>query len=285
MPLALDIIEHAMRRSEAGWKSALTAAGTTTTVTDAGLVDHEHDTNSWSSIFLYTPGSATSDQLRRVKADAGYTVGSGILAIASGHPWGVAPAIGATYYACGHAPIHPMPGQSYSWFAALNDALRREYYIDEVSLGVGLTSGQREFSVTATVPSALRLEDVQSVRLRTDPQGNGVYRYQDAQKNGYDYDVTEDAGVVTIKFLYAPTTSQTILVKVRRSYVEATELTADSDSVSCELFRASAAVRVAFFKALNGMPSTRGKFDVELKLAIDAYNDVRQSITPVGKGT
>lgn len=276
-------IEQAARTSEAGWKSVITARASAY-IEDSGLIDNEYDTNSWGGVFLYFPGSAAADQQRRVTEAAGYTVGSGRLAWNAARPFGALPAVGATYYATGYVPIHPTPGLPYSWEAAVNEAMRVERYVDEVSFGVGDSSGTFEFDVTATVPGVLSEDDIRGVRLRTTITGT-VYAYQDATRNGRYVKIDEDAGHVTVRLYPPPSTSETVLITTMRTAMEGdTVITSDAASIPMALDLAAAATRVQLFRRLNGFRSTAGRYKEELARAEADLMIVRHLPQTAGRG-
>lgn len=276
-------IEQAARTAEAGWKSLITGLGAAY-IEDTGLIDNEYDANSWGGVFLYLPAQAAADQQRRVSETAGYTVGSGRLGWSASRPFGVNPSVGATYYATGYVPVHPMPGLPYSWEAAVNEALRLERYQDEVSFGVGDSSGTYEFDVSATVPGVVSEDDIRSVRLRTTITGT-VYAYQDATKNGRYVKVDEDAGHIKVRLYPAPSTSETVLITTLRTAIEGdTLITADAASLAIPLDLAAAATRAQLFRRLNGFRSTSGKYKEELARAEADLAMVRHNAATAGAG-
>lgn len=277
-------IERAAREAEAGWRSVITGRGAAY-IEDSALISNEYDTSSWMGLFLYLPASAAADQQRRVLDTAGYTVGAGRLSFAPLLPFGVLPTVGATYYATGFLPVHPMPGLPYSWEQAANEALRRERFLDEVSLGTGDSSGTYEFDVTASVPSVLQRDDVRRIRIRRTVAGS-IYAYQDADKNGRYWESRIDEGHVKVLLYPPPSTADTVLVECARTYLEGdTDATTDATALGGDLALTAALVRAQVFEALNGFRSSHGKYQDELASALRNLEIARHGNAAVGLGT
>ena len=137
---------EAAREAGLAFSGTCSAAGTTASLIDAVLRDSGVDTKYLESSWLYRSGAALAADKQRSVGTDGFTVASGT--VAATRAWTNAPADGEAYQVFALAPPAEQSGVPISWTRAVNAALKRLYYLDELVIGRGTKRGDRRFSLT-----------------------------------------------------------------------------------------------------------------------------------------
>lgn len=256
------------RKIGAGFSSTCTSTGTTTTLVDATAIDDGVDTTYEAGKWIYRPDAGVStDKVRRI-TESGFTVSSGTFTVASGNPWGNAPADDEEYGIFSYFPPIRYGNQPFSYDDAINEGLAQCWYIDRVYLTTGSVYGQRRFSLNTFLGQVQR-DQIRNVYLRT-VDANDIVTETQADRQGRFWDLVENGPQdLNLDLWPAPSTSETIVVEYNRRF---SRLYNDTDVTICPLELAVRAGAWRLFSRLNRMQI--GKYAAEEALAkADFYEE------------
>ena len=137
---------EAAREAGLAFSGTCSALGTTSALIDAVLRDSGVDTKYLEHGWMYRAAAAAAGDRQRSIATDGFTVASG--ALAPTRNWTNAPANAEAYQVFALVPPAEQAGTPISWTRAVNAALKRIFYIDELVIGRGTKRGDRRFSLT-----------------------------------------------------------------------------------------------------------------------------------------
>lgn len=254
---------EAAKRVKPGYQSTCSSVGTSTTLIDAALTDTGVGTGFLEAAWVYRPDAAAAgDKLRRVKKD-GFTVSTGTLSF--DRLYTNAPASGEVYHIYGMYPPVDAPGVSYSWTQAVRDGLEHAYFEDEVNLGPGTSTGQRQFSLAAHL-GIIDRNHIRRVLLRT-TDANSVTWDIDADKNGRWWKpVVNGPGSLAVELNPPPGTSQDVILECVRTD---TTLYIDTDTTQAPLELAVRGTLWALYEQAN--IDQPGKYVAELRGARERF--------------
>lgn len=208
------IRREAARRSGLGSNGTCSSAGTTSTLIDATLLDKGTDTHYMRGLWLYRPGAAAADKLRRISS---FNTSNGALTVS--RAWADAPDNAESYEVYALFPPYDVSGVSYSWARAVADAMDNCWIFDEVIVGEG-NGDDREFDITKNM--GVLLPEVNGpVYLRTfeEAEASGdMVREVNLSKRGNFVRWIQNGPNWRIRLPYAPAVSEYIFVEAQRRY-------------------------------------------------------------------
>jgi len=239
---------EAAREAYGGFSGTCSGTGTTTTLIDVTLTDTGKDAYFQEGSFLYRPdAAATGDKLRRV-TEGGFSTSTGALTVRT---YTNAPASAEEYHIYNFFPPVDMAGVSYSWDRAIRDGLRDCWYMDQVNLGEGTSTGQTRFSLQQFGDLITR-DSIYSVMYRTTDSNSII---TDALLRNSQWSVQEnDTDGLTLLLQSPPTTNDTIIIEVKRRYALPF---IDTDAITGPRELAIAATCRQLFWKLGGQKDSR----------------------------
>lgn len=237
---------EAAQEAGAAFQGTTTGAQTTTTLTDAVLMDNGVDDSFLEGAWVYRPdANATADKLRRLPED-GFDITTGKWTLAAARAWTNAPAPGETYQVFTMLPPVDQAGFAGSWNRIIRWALQHCAFIDQVNLGLG--DGQQTRYSLAPHLGYLTRKSVRRVLTRT-TDTNGIATDQNQQRNGFSWDWVENGiGGLEIELEEPPGTTESVIVEfLRRDF----ELYIDTDVTLLEFNRAVRACVWAFWESMG----------------------------------
>ena len=275
-PAALTMLRlrvEAARVASAGFDGTCTAAGTTTTLVDATLVDDGVDEAFLEGAWVYRPDAAAAgDRVRRV-ARQGFAPATGTLTFDRAYT--NAPDEDEAYHVFNLLPPIDTRGQAYSWDRAIRDGLSGVWFVDQVNLGEGTSTATTDFDLAAH-SSYLKKRMVRRVlKRRTDDNGNVTEC--DCSTNGGWWEIEDNGiGILTLRINPAPTTQESVIVEFNRTDAD---LWADTDVTLVPEPLAPAAVALAAYRWLNETDQP-GKYAREYAGALAAYRRMARDSKP-----
>lgn len=269
-------IEAAIVSGNGSFKSACTANGTTTALTDATLQDQAADEHFYEGAWIYRPDAAAAgDRVRRIKKDG---LGWASNNLVPTRAWTNAPADEEEYHVFNWLPPVRQAGFSFSWDDAVNEALSAIRFRDEVILGEGTATGDRVFDLDVFA-HITREEDVKWVYLRTYDAVTGKKNSEiNMARNGNWYDIRERHSVdsdFALELGLAPATNQSIVLDAKLAY---DRLYDDDDTTNCPL--GLLAATAAFFAVELMSVGQSGRYQGEKVLTAKRAHRVREATVP-----
>lgn len=266
-PAALTMLRlrmEAARQASAGFDGTCSAAGTTTTLVDAALIDSGVDEAYIEGAWVYRPDAAASgDRVRRVKR-AGFDTTAGSLGFA--RAYANAPAEAEAYQVFNLLPPIDTRGEPYSWDRAIRDGLSNVWLVDQVNLGEGTSTLTTDFSLAAHASYLSKRMVRRVLRRRTDSNGNVTDC--DASTQGGWWSIEENGiGNLTLRIMPAPATQESVIVEFNRTD---SDLWGDDDVTLVPEPQAVAAVVLAAYRWLNETDQP-GRYEREYRGALQAY--------------
>ena len=136
---------EAAREAGMAFSGTCSGAGTTSSLVDIVLSSVGVSTKYLEHGWLYRRAAAAADRQRNIATD-GFTVSTG--ALAPDRIWSDAPDESEAYEVYSLVPPTPQAGVPVSWNRAINNALQRMWYVDEIVLGRGTPARDRVFSLS-----------------------------------------------------------------------------------------------------------------------------------------
>jgi hypothetical protein len=237
--------------------------GTATSLVDETLLDQGIDAKFAEGAWVLRPDAADAGDLLRRTSLNPFNLTTG--ALAPVRPWADPPAEGEVYEVYTLVPPLDQPGAAYSWNRAVRDALAEIYYIDQLVLGVGTATRDKQFSLSPFLFS-LRREDIRHVYLRTF-DNNGVPHDVDASKQLRYWDfISNGDDDQSIRLSIPPRPTDTIIAEVNRPYPA---IYRDSDVTSCNLDLLAPATAMKLFEHLSLLSG--GKYQSEWAMCRAAF--------------
>ena len=228
-------------------------SGTTTSITDAELLDADESESKFVRNWL-TVHIAAGSETRRVRVTDGYAPDTGTLA------WGRAmsgtPAAGEQYEI--HTLMHPDDLDR-----LINEGLKRCFYIDEEEITV--VSGQREYDLSAITWLTRKKQIIKVLWV----QGTDANEQRHLPMWFW---IEEDAGALTLHVQpYTPATGQTMLLIGTRAY---STLATDASTTDCpeDWARAAAILEVYQWLIRNGPAQDVERYRVARDEAADVFS-------------
>ncbi len=256
----------AAAQAGAGFASACTATGTTTTLIDEVLRDQGLSTTFMNAAWVDRYPIVTADRIRRMAVN-GFDPDTG--AITPLRDWTVAPVEDEPYTIYGLLPPIQQAGLTYSWDDAIRDGLRYCWYNDEVILvDQDYANDDRTNQVSLDQVPWLGEDRIRAIwQQKIDSEGN-LYR-RNLTKNGSFWDIRDIGfGHRVLLLPWMPDEGWSVVASVIRQPDPPYK---DEDIIPINTELAYYAAVFAAFNYLNAVPQTKGQYVNEERAARAAW--------------
>lgn len=258
-------------RADASFRSACTAAGTTTSLTDAGLRDQGVDRDFLSGAWVRRPQASHDDRVRRL-GESPFNPATGALTVQ--RAWSVAPTDGEAYEVYTVLPPVPQPGAPYAWDRAVREGLLNIWFIDQVLVATA-DGANREFDL-GPFPHVRKATTRRVLTRRVDSEGRSLEA--DAGKNGRGWAIREDGPKRTLVLSRIPASGLQVIVEVNR---RADPVYLDDDFIPVDEELVGAAAVVAAYRHLSRVTPTKAQYAAELAGALSEFEALYERPTDV----